>query len=90
MKLHEQNIREILDHTQHQLRKLNNQFRFKVVYNAPRKRYEVQVLMGRQEFEEVYCFGINQLNVFGYGKYFHDDWYNQIKKNLELNKIFNQ
>ena len=90
MNLYETNLREILAHTQHQLRKLNDQFHFKVEYNAMRRRYEVQVLMGRREFEEIYCFTEYQLDSSWQCKRRHDDWINQIKKNLKLNKIFNK
>ena len=44
--------------------------------------------MGRQEFEEIYIFKDQCLKVFAYGKYFFEDWINQIKKNLELTKIY--
>lgn len=90
MEIHEKNMREILSRTQYQLRKFAEQFRFKVRANEGRHWYEVQVLMGRQAFEEIYLFKFVNLEIFSYGKYFHDDWINQIKKNLELNKIFNK
>ncbi len=84
----EVNLREILAKTQYELRKDDETFRFKVNYNVLKRRYEVQVLMGRQEFEEIYIFKDQCLEVYGYGKYFYDDWINQIKKNLKLNEIY--
>ena len=86
----EANLREILAKTQYELRKDDESFRFKVEYNVLRCRYEVQVLMGRQEFEEIYIFKDQCLAVPGYGKYFYDDWINQIKTNLKLNRIYNK
>ena len=86
MKQHEVAIREILAQAQYLLRKDDEQFRLNPVYNAPRCRYEVHVLMGRKEFEEVYVFRNDLLDQAWYCRAFHDKWYDQIKLNLKLNE----
>ncbi len=83
---HEVAMREILAQVQYLLRKDNEQFRLKPIYNAPRRQYEVHVLMGRKEFDEYYVFTHHQLSQDWYCQTFYDKWYKQIKLNLKLNE----
>jgi hypothetical protein len=82
----EKAMREILAQTQYLLRKDNDQFRLKTILNEQLPRYEVQVLMGRKEFEEVYVFEHADLLNDNYCQMYYDQWYGAIKKNLKLNE----
>ena len=82
-------LREILAKTQHELRKHDENFRFKVEHDKPRKRYVCQVLMGRKEFEENYLLRENYLRDYTWSKMMHDTFVRSILKNLELNERFN-
>jgi len=86
MERHEVAIREIIAQTQYLLRKDDDQFRLKSIYNAPMRCYEVHILMGRKEFEEVYVFRNYLLDQDWYCRAFHEKWYGQIKLNLKLNE----
>ena len=86
MNYHEVVMREILAQTQYLLRKDDEQFRLKPIYNARKCQYEVRVLMGRKEFDEYYIFTHHHLSQNWYCQAFYDKWYAQIKLNLKLNE----
>ena len=80
----ERNLREILAHTQHQLRKDDERFSFDVSRNELMHRYEATVLLGRKRFEEVYCLSDSALADERRCKGFYESWYKSIKTNLNL------
>ncbi len=83
----ELNLREIMSSTTSFLAKHSENFHFNIKHNLLRERYEVQVLMGRREFEEVYCFDYRKLGNNTYCKFLYQRFGSEIIKNLELNKL---
>ena len=79
-------MREILAQTHYLLRKDDATFRLNTYFNKAKNRYEVQLLMGRKEFEEIYLFTNFDLMNKNYCQFFYDNWYKQIKTNLKLNE----
>jgi hypothetical protein len=83
---YESAMREILAQTQYLLRKDDDQFRLKPIYNKAWCRYEVHVLMGRKEFDEYYIFTKHHLGQDWYCQAYYDKFYRMIKTNLKLNE----
>ena len=88
MDKYERNLREILVATKDFLRKKDERFAFKVIFQPGRCRYIVRVLLGRREFEENYTFTYHHLQNDLYCKPFHDRFGSQIITNLKLHEIY--
>lgn len=86
MKNTEKALREIIAHAQDGLKKYNEAYTLRVKRNEGRCRFEVQALMGRQEFEEIYCIDDRRLSDDFWVQTYYDNFAKQIATNLKLNK----
>ena len=82
----EKAMREIVAKTQFELKKYDEKYILKVKHNKRRCRFEVQVLMGRHEFEEIYCLADYKMNDDFWVQTYYDHLPRQIATNLKLNK----
>lgn len=88
MERHEQNLREILAATKHFLRKNDDRFDLKVIDQPNKKRYVIQIIMGRQEFQEYYTLRYDHLWEHAVCQHYCNRFGTDIMKNLKLHKIY--
>lgn len=88
MTKYERNLREILESTKHFLRKKDERFQFKVIFQPKSCRYIVRVLLGRREFEENYTFRYCRLADDFFAQHYHDRFGTHILTNLKLHEVY--